>query len=105
MTLSADRGVIEPTVDATSTIFEDNERVRVTEWRFAPGEDTGWHRHELDYTVIPISTGILTIIDRNSVETLNSISMGIPYFRYSGAEHNVVNQSSSEVAFIEIEIK
>ena len=105
MTLSADRGVIEPTMDATSTIFEDNERVRVTEWRFAPGEETGWHRHELDYTVIPISTGNLTIIDRNSVETLNSISMGIPYFRYSGAEDNVVNQSSSEVAFIEIEIK
>jgi len=105
MTLSSDLGVIEPNMDATSTIYEDNERVRVTEWRFAPGEETGWHRHELDYTVVPIITGSLTIIDREGVETVNNIAMGVPYFRYSGAEHNVINQSLSEVAFIEIEIK
>ena len=92
-------------MDATSTIFEDNDRVRITEWRFAPGEETGWHIHDQDYTVIPIMTGILTIIDRDGVETLNDISMGVPYFRYSGAEHNVINRSSSDVAFIEIEIK
>ena len=92
-------------MDATSTIFEDNDRVRITEWRFPPGEETGWHIHDQDYTVIPIRTGTLTIIDRNGVETLNDISMGIPYFRYLGAEHNVINRSSSDVAFIEIEIK
>ena len=92
-------------MDATSTIFEDNDRVRITEWRFSPGEETGWHIHDQDYTVIPIKTGTLTIIDRDGVETLNHISMGVPYFRYSGAEHNVINRSSSDVAFIEIEIK
>ena len=42
-------------MDAKSTIFEDNDRVRVTEWRFGPGEETGWHRHELDYTVVPLT--------------------------------------------------
>ena len=92
-------------MDATSTIFEDNDRVRITEWRFSPGEETGWHIHDQDYTVIPVTTGTLTIIDRDGVETLNDISMGVPYFRYSGAEHNVINRSSSDVAFIEIEIK
>ncbi|PZC41920.1 MAG: hypothetical protein DK303_001264 [Chloroflexi bacterium] len=91
-------------MDATSTIFEDNDRVRVTEWRFEPGEETGWHRHELDYTVVPISTGTLTIVDRSGTETLNHMSDGIPYFRYAGAEHNVINRSDSELAFIEIEI-
>ncbi|MBA25680.1 MAG: cupin [Chloroflexi bacterium] len=99
------RGVIKRNMDATATIFEDNERVRVTEWRFAVGEETGWHRHELDYTVVPVSTGTLTIVDRSGIETSNSISIGVPYFRYSGAEHNVINQSESPVAFIEIEIK
>ena len=99
------RGVIKRNMDATATIFEDNERVRVTEWRFAVGEETGWHIHDQDYTVIPVTTGTLTIIDRDGVETLNDISMGVPYFRYSGAEHNVINRSSSDVAFIEIEIK
>ena len=99
------RGVLKRNMDATATIFEDNERVRVTEWRFAVGEETGWHRHELDYTVVPVSTGTLTIVERDGIETSNSISLGVPYFRYSGAEHNVINRSDSPVAFIEIEIK
>ncbi len=30
--------------------------VRVTEWRFAPGAETGWHRHEADYVVVPMPT-------------------------------------------------
>ena len=30
--------------------------VRVTEWRFAPGAETGWHRHEADYVVVPLPT-------------------------------------------------
>jgi hypothetical protein len=27
--------------------------VRVTEWRFEPGAETGWRRHEADYVVVP----------------------------------------------------
>ena len=92
-------------MDAKSTIFEDNDRVRVTEWRFGPGVETGWHRHELDYTVVPLTNGTLTIVEKSGAESLNDISVGIPYFRYSGAEHNVVNRSEIEVAFMEIEIK
>ena len=42
---------------ATPTVQIDNERVRVTEWRFAPGEATGWHRHAHDYVVVPLATG------------------------------------------------
>ena len=33
------------TGSARATIFIDNDRVRVTEYRFQPGENTGWHRH------------------------------------------------------------
>ncbi|PWT74605.1 MAG: cupin, partial [Proteobacteria bacterium] len=39
----------------------DNETVRVTEWRFAPGAATGWHRHEYDYVVVPMTTGKLRL--------------------------------------------
>ena len=42
---------------ATSNVHVDNERVRVTEWRFAPGEATGWHRHELDSGIVPVLAG------------------------------------------------
>ena len=38
---------------ARPTVQIDNDRVRVTEWRFAKrGDNTGWHRHEYDYVVI-----------------------------------------------------
>ena len=89
---------------AKSTVFEDNDRVRVTEWRFAPGTETGNHVHELDYTVVPLSTGTLIIMDSDG-ESENNIVHGRPYFRRSGAEHNVVNRSDQEIAFVEIEVK
>jgi|TARA_B110000263_G_scaffold246930_1_gene258806 quercetin dioxygenase-like cupin family protein len=89
---------------AISTVHEDNDRVRVTEWLFAPGTETGNHVHELDYTVVPLLTGTLTIVSADG-EAENSISYGVPYFRRAGAEHNVINRSRIAVSFMEIEIK
>lgn len=89
---------------AISTVFEDNDRIRVTEWRFAPGTETGQHIHELDYTVVPLTTGTLIIVAADG-EVENNIVHGRPYFRQAGAEHNVVNRSDQEVAFMEIELK
>ena len=49
---------------AQPTVFVDNERTRVTEWRFASrGDNTGWHRHEYDYVVVPMDHGVLAIKD------------------------------------------
>ena len=89
---------------AKATVFEDNDRVRVTEWRFAPDTETGNHVHELDYTVVPLLTGTLIIVSADG-ESENNIVYGVPYFRQAGAEHNVVNRSDIAVAFMEIEIK
>ena len=36
-----------------------NDRAIVTEWRFAPGAETGWHRHAHDYVVVVITAGKL----------------------------------------------
>ena len=44
---------------AVPTVMIEDERVRVTEWRFAPGAATGYHVHEHDYVVVPITTGTL----------------------------------------------
>jgi quercetin dioxygenase-like cupin family protein len=38
---------------AVGTLQIENERVRVTQWRFAAGAATGWHRPEHDYVVVP----------------------------------------------------
>ena len=37
------------------TVQVDNERVRITEWRFAPGAETGEHVHGMDYVVVPVA--------------------------------------------------
>jgi beta-alanine degradation protein BauB len=90
---------------ATSTVFIDNERVRVTEWRFAPGAATGWHRHEMDYVVVPIADGALELVGPGGERTRAQLRQGVPYFRNAGVEHDVVNANSFEFAFVEIELK
>jgi hypothetical protein len=47
---------------ATPTVQIDNNHLRVTEWRFAPGAATGYHRHEHDYVVVPTRDGELKLI-------------------------------------------
>jgi quercetin dioxygenase-like cupin family protein len=89
---------------ARPTVQVDNDRVRVTEWRFAPGAATGWHRHELDYVVVPLTTGALRIRTRDG-EATAALAAGQAYFRAAGVEHDVVNASAHEVIFVEIEVK
>ena len=89
---------------AKRTVFIDNERVRVTEWRFAPGAATGRHRHEMDYVVVPLTDGKLRLVEPGG-ERVAELKKGVPYFREIGVEHDVVNTNGFEFAFIEIEIK
>jgi beta-alanine degradation protein BauB len=89
---------------ARATVQVDNETVRVTEWRFTPGEATGWHRHDYDYVVVPMTIGPLRIRTAQA-EVSNDIVTGQAYFRGSGAEHDVSNPTGHEVVFVEIEIK
>lgn len=93
-----------PDEQAKSTVSIDNARVRVTEWRFSPRAETGTHRHELDYVVVPIVTGKLLISDADG-ENQAQLTLGQPYFRSAGAEHNVINANDYEFAFVEIELK
>lgn len=89
---------------AVPTVKIDNDKLRVTEWRFAPGAATGFHRHEYDYTVVPMTTGTLAITGPAG-DALASLVTGEPYFRVRGAEHDVRNANAFEFVFIEIELK
>jgi quercetin dioxygenase-like cupin family protein len=89
---------------ARPTVQVDNERVRVTEWRFEPGTATGWHRHEHDYVIVPMTVGPLRIRTAQD-EVPSDIMPGQAYFRAAGAEHDVVNPNRHEVVFVEIEVK
>jgi beta-alanine degradation protein BauB len=39
---------------AERTVQIDNDRVRVSRWRFAPGAETGRHRHEFAFVAIKL---------------------------------------------------
>ena len=89
---------------AVPTVQIDNDRVRVTEWRFAPGANTGYHRHEYDYVVVPLVTGSLGLTGPQG-ESKADLVNGIPYFRTAGVEHDVQNINDFEFAFVEVELK
>jgi quercetin dioxygenase-like cupin family protein len=90
--------------NASATIFIENDRVRVTEYRFEPGQNTGWHRHGHDYVVVPLMDGRLRL-ETAQGESLAEMRKGVPYFREKGVEHDVINATEGEYAFIEIELK
>ena len=90
---------------AKSTILVDNRRTRITEWRFAPGDATGWHRHELDYVVVPMLDGKLELTTADGEKHIAELTAGGAYFRDVGVEHDVRNVNDYEFAFIEIEFK
>ena len=92
-------------MQATSKTFIDNERTRVTEWRFAPGASTGWHSHEYDYVVVPLVDGKLGLSTGEDESKIAELSAGVPYFREVGVEHDVTNVNDFEFAFIEVEFK
>jgi beta-alanine degradation protein BauB len=86
------------------TVQIDNDRVRVTEWRFAPGAETGWHRHGMDYIVVPMTTGTL-LLETPQGDVQSQLTAGVSYTRLTGIEHNVINATEHEFVFVEIELK
>lgn len=81
-----------------------NSRINVTEWKFKPGESTGFHRHEYDYIVVPLTSGELTAINFDDSTTVSKLEAGKSYFRQKGVEHNIVNSNTFDFAFVEIEL-
>ena len=94
----------DPRPLAVPTTQVENDRFIVTEWRFAPGAHTGWHRHAYDYVVVPMTTGRLTL-DTASGQATSELVTGIAYARQAGVEHDVINDNPHEFIFIEIEVK
>ncbi|MEC4016325.1 cupin domain-containing protein [Streptomyces sp. H27-D2] len=89
---------------ARSDVSIDNDQVRVTTWTFQPGEQTGGHRHELPYIVVPLTAGRMRI-ESGDDSTLSTLAPGSSYFREAGAAHNVTNDGQQELIFTEIELK
>ncbi len=89
---------------ATSTRLIETDRTIVTEWRFAPGAETGWHQHAHDYVVVVLTAGKLMQETANG-EIVTDLAAGQSYTRNVGVEHNVVNPNPYEFVFVEVELK
>ncbi len=89
---------------AVPTVQISNEHVIVTEWRFAPGSETGWHTHAHHYVVVPQTGGELLLETPEGLKTTQLVA-GQSYTRSSGVQHNVINPTDNEVVFVEIEVR
>ena len=83
----------------------DDDRVRITTLTFADGDETGDHRHEYDYIVVPITGGTFEVTDRDGAVRLLEQTAAAPYRGREGTDHNVVNRSGRTAIFVEIELK
>ena len=92
------------TAKASGDIQEDNPRTRVTQWRFAPGAETGHHVHAHDYVVVPLTTGTLRLEEAGGTRDVQ-LDAGASYARPRGVAHNVINANGFEFRFVEIELK
>lgn len=89
---------------AVPTVQVDNEHFIVTEWRFAPGAETGWHTHGHNYAVVPMTNGALLLETPEGSKTVPLVA-GQSYARHIGVQHNVINPTDHEVVFVEIEAR
>ena len=68
------------------------------------GRRTGWHRHGMNYVVVPQTTGPL-LLETPDGPVTSQLTAGVSYYRSIGVEHNVINPGEAEFVFVEVEIK
>jgi quercetin dioxygenase-like cupin family protein len=88
---------------ATSISQIQNDRVIVTEWRFAPGAETGHHVHGHDYVGVPLTSGTMKLEEPTGTRSVR-LEVGASYARPAGVAHNVINDNPYEFRFVEVEL-
>jgi mannose-6-phosphate isomerase-like protein (cupin superfamily) len=104
MTLPQTSNTAASRPQAVPTVQVSNEHVIVTEWRFPPGAETGWHTHGHNYVVVPQTGGELLIESPDGSKTVPLVA-GQSYARAIGVHHNVINPTAGEVVFVEVEVR
>lgn len=91
--------------NCTATLLVDDDRVRVQRFDFAPGAQTGWHRHGYDYVITAITDCHMQLEDQGGSTRQVLVPAGTAYRRSEGVEHNVINAGSAPMSFVEVELK
>lgn len=88
-----------------ATLLIDDDRVRVTRLDFAPGAETGWHRHAHDYVITAVTDCHMLLEEPGGGSRRVFVPAGTAYLRAEGVEHNVINDGQSGMSFVEVELK
>ena len=91
--------------DCTAHVLLDDARVRVTRFDFAPGTETGWHRHRHDYVITALTDCPMLLEEPAGATRRVLVAAGTAYRRSEGVEHNVVNDGPLPMSFVEVELK
>lgn len=89
----------------TATLICDDARVRIQRFDFAPGAETGWHRHGHDYVITALTDCPMLLEDPDGSTRSVLVMAGTTYRRDQGVEHNVINEGRVAMSFVEIELK
>lgn len=100
-----DRDARQETAGAERVVMFEDEKTRITFWRFPPGTQTGWHRHAHDYVTIQQSSGQLKLENRDGTVKVIDYKDGRAAAYSAPIEHNATNISDVEVRVTEIEYK
>ena len=92
------------TAQPSEIVYED-DRSRVVKYTIRPGEQTGWHTHELDYVVIYLTAGELTSHFADGSSRMFRYKPGKGASYSAPVEHNAVNTGDTDVVGYEIEYK
>ncbi len=90
---------------AKATQMIDDARVRVTRFDFAPGAETGWHRHAMDYVITAVTDCYMRLELPDGTVNEVTVPAGTSYRREQGVEHNVINAGDQPMSFVEVELK
>lgn len=90
---------------ATGTTLVDDARICVTRFDFEPGAETGWHIHGHDYVITPVTHCSMLLEEPGGASREVEMGPGDAYRRDKGVEHNVINNGSVPMSFVEVELK
>lgn len=89
----------------TSALLMEDDKVRVTRFDFEPGAQTGWHTHEMDYVIVTLTDCSLRLEWPDGSIEDSIIGAGQSYSRPKGTQHNVINDGTTTMSFVEVELK
>ncbi len=94
---------------ARREVLRDDADTRVSLFTIAPGEQTGWHRHDHDYLVVNLTDAEFTFDIRQPDGTIvPGATSNRPRDTHThpvGVEHNATNAGSNTIVLVEIEHK